>query len=98
MPYWGTDSYKVVIKNILYLSLSVYSVYNAHKSKADLVVLEVLHFTISVLKSTRHFGLRFAYDTPKIWNDLLDDLHLATSLHSSREKFKTYLFAKAYPC
>ena len=35
-------------------------------------------------KSTKHFGISFAYDAPKIWNDLSDDVHLATSLHSFR--------------
>ena len=37
-------------------------VYNTHKSQADGVLLEVQHFATSVYKSTKHFGLSFAYD------------------------------------
>ena len=47
--------------------------------------------SLSILASS------FAYDAPKIGNDFLDDVHLATSLHSFRKKLKTYLFAQAYP-
>ena len=67
MPYYGTISYIVVIQNILNLSLNLdYSVYNTHKNQADGVFLEVPHFAISVFKSSKHFGLSFAYDAPKI--------------------------------
>ena len=65
-----------------------HSVYNTGKSQADGVSLEVPHF--GLFKSTKHFGL-------KIWNDLPDDVRSATSLHSFRNKLKTYLFAQAYP-
>ena len=41
--------------------------------------------------------LSFPYDAPKIWNDLPDDAHSATSVHSLRKKLKTYIFAQAYP-
>ena len=51
-----------------------------------LVFLEVPHFATFVYKSTKHFGLSFAYDAPKIWNDLPDDESSATSLHSFRKK------------
>ena len=44
-----------------------------------------------------HFGLSFAYDASKIWNDLPDDVRSATFLHSFRKKLKTYLFVQAYP-
>ena len=67
---------------------------NTHKSQADGVFLEVPHFATSIYKSSKHFGLSFAYDAPKIWNDLPDDVRLATSLHSFRRKLKTYLFHK----
>ena len=74
------------------------SVYNTRKSQADGVFLEVPHFATSIYKSSKHFGLSFfAYDAPKIWNDLPDDVRSATSLHSFRRKLKTYLFAQAYP-
>ena len=59
--------------------------------------LEVPYFATSVYKSSKHVGLSFAYDAPKIWNDLPDDVHLVTPLHSFRKKLKTYLFAQAYP-
>ena len=36
-------------------------------------------------------------DAPNIWNDLPDDVHLATSFHSFRKKLSAYLFAQAYP-
>ena len=69
-----------------------HSIYNKGKSQADGVFLEVPLYT-----STKNFGLSFAYDAPKIWNDLPDDVHSATSLHSFTKKLKTYLFAQAYP-
>ena len=47
-----------------------HSVYNTRKSQTDGVFLEVPHFATSVCKSTKHFGLRFAYDAPNILNDL----------------------------
>ena len=46
--------------------------YSTHRSQADGAVLEVPHFPSSVYKSTKHFGLSFAYDAPKTWNDLPD--------------------------
>ena len=60
-----------------------HSVYNTHKSQADGVFFEVPHFASLVYKSSKHFGLRLAYDASKIWNDLPYNVHLATSLHSS---------------
>ena len=74
-----------------------HSVYNTRKSQDDGVFLEVPHFAPSVYKSPKHFGLSFAYNAPKIWNDLPDDVWSATSLHSFRKKLKTYNFAQAYP-
>ena len=53
-------------------------------------------FPLHCLSQLSFFGLSFAYDTPKIWNDLPDDVRLATSFHSFRKKLETYLFAKAY--
>ena len=40
------------------------SVYNICKSQGDVVFLEVPHFAISIYKSSKHFGLSFAYDLP----------------------------------
>ena len=73
------------------------NVYNTRKSQADGVFLEVPHFSTSIYKSAKHFGHSFAYDAPRIWNDLPDDVRSATSLHSFRRKLKTFLFAQAYP-
>ena len=95
--YWCTNSCIVVIQNILYLSLNLDIVFITCKSQADGVFLEVPHFATSIYKSSKHFGLSFAYDAPKVWNDLPDDASLATSLHSFKQNLKTYLFAPAYP-
>ena len=51
------------------------------------MLLEVPHFATSVYKSAKHFGLRFAYDAPKIWNDLPDNGNqslLATHLEEAQ--------------
>ena len=88
----------MVIQDILYLSLNLDIVsITPVKGRADGVFLEVPHSATSVYKYSKHFGLGFAYDAPKIWNDVPDDVRLATSLHSFRKKLKTYLFAQAYP-
>ena len=50
-----------------------HSVYNTRKSQADGVFLVVPHFATSVNKSSKSFGLSFAYDAPKIGNDLADE-------------------------
>ena len=42
------------------------SVYNTRKSQADGVFLEVPHFAPLVYRSSKNFGLSFAYDAPKI--------------------------------
>ena len=60
-------------------------------------LLTVPPFHSSVFKSAKHFGHSFAFDAPKIWNDLPQDVCSATSVASFRKKLKTYLFAKAYP-
>ena len=69
---------------------------NTCKSQADGVFLQVPHFAPSVYKSSKHFGLSFAYDAPNIWNDLPDDVRSAASFHSFRKKLKTYLFTQPY--
>ena len=40
-------------------------------------------------KYINHFYLSFAYDAPKIWNDLPDDARSAKSLTSFRTELKT---------
>ena len=66
-------------------------------SHPDHQYLTVPPFHSSVFKSTKHFGLSFAFDAPKTWNELPQDVRCATSVASFRSKLKTYLFAKAYP-
>ena len=54
-------------------------------------------FCSSVFKSVKHFDHSFAFDAPKIWNELPHDVRSAASVASFKKKLKTYLFAKAYP-
>ena len=71
--------------------------YSTRHSHPDRQYLTVPPFHSSVFKSTKHFGHSFAFDAPKIWNDLPQDVRSETSVASFRKKLKTYLFAKAYP-
>ena len=56
----------------------------------------------SVFKSVKHFEHSFAFDAPKICNELPHDVRSAASVASFRKKFKSYLFAKpichSLPC
>ena len=62
LPYWCTNSYLMVIQNILYLSLNLDIVFITHvEAKLMGVSLEVPHFATSIYKSSKHFGLSFAY-------------------------------------
>ena len=70
--------------------------YSTRHSHSDRQYLTVPPFHSSVFKSAKHFGHSFAFDAPKIWNDLPQDVCSATSVASFRKKLKTYLFAKAY--
>ena len=95
VPYWCTSFYKVVILSILRLFINQDTVYTIFvEIKPMVCLLKVPYFASSVHKSTKHFGLSFAYDAPKIWNDLPDDLHSTTSLHSFRKKLKTISLQK----
>ena len=71
--------------------------YNTRRGRPDRNFLVVPQFRPSVHKSKRHFSRSFAYDAPKVWNDLPDEIRSAQSLASFRTKLKTYLFTKAYP-
>ena len=87
----------MVILNILNLFLNLdIACKNTHVSQADGALLQVTHFVSSVYKYTKHFGLSFANNVPKIWNDLLDDVRSATSLLVQKIIFLDF-FAKAYP-
>ena len=57
-------------------------VYKTVRSQSDGWLFEVPHFS-SMYKSTKHFGLRFAYDAPRIRIDMPDDEHSAKSLFYS---------------
>ena len=57
---------------------------------------QFLFSTHQSFKSVKHFGHSFAFDAPKMWNELPHDVHSATSVASFRKELKTYLFAKAY--
>ena len=67
------------------------------RSHPDRQYLTVPPFHSSVFKSVKHFSHSFAFDAPKIWNELPHNVRSATSVASYRKKLKTYLFAKAYP-
>ena len=71
--------------------------YSTRHGHPDRQYLTVPPFHSSVFKSAKHFGHSFAFDAPKSWNDLPQDVRGATSVASFRKKLKTYLFAKAYP-
>ena len=79
-----------------FLSLSSCS-YSTRRSHPDRQYLTVPPFRSSVFKSVKHFDHSFAFDAPKIWNELPHDVHNTVSVASFRKKLKTYLFAKAYP-
>ena len=60
--------------------------YNTRLSYSDGIILNVPQYQPSIYKSTKQFGLSFAYDAPKIWNELPDDVRSATSIASFRKK------------
>ena len=71
--------------------------YNTQLSQSDGIILHVPQYQSSIYISTKQFSLSFAYDAPKIWNKLPDDVRSATSIASFRKKLKAYLFCQAYP-
>ena len=79
-----------------YLSHSSSS-YSTRRSHPDCQYLTVPPFCPSVFKSVKHFDHSFAFDAPRIWNELPHDVRSAASVASFRKKLKTYLYAKAYP-
>ena len=60
--------------------------YNTRLSQSDGIILHVPQYQPSIYKSTKQFGLSFAYDAPKIWNELPDDVRSATSILLPLEK------------
>ena len=71
--------------------------HNTRLSQSDGIILHVPQYQPSIYTSTKQFSLSFAYDAPKIWNELPDDVRSATSIASFRKKLKAYLFCQAYP-
>ena len=60
--------------------------YNTRLSQSDGIILHLPQYQPSIYKSTKQFGLSFAYDAPKIWNELPDNVRSATSIASFRKK------------
>ena len=79
-----------------YLSPSSSS-YGIRCSHPDRQYFTVPPFRPSVFKSVKHFDHSFAFDAPRIWNEVPHDVHSAASVASFRKKLKIYLFAKACP-
>ena len=80
-----------------FLSLSSCPSYSTRHSHPDRQYLTVPPFHSSVFESVKNFGHSFAFDAPKIWNELPHDVRSATSVASFGKKLKMFLFAKAYP-
>ena len=74
----------MVILNIFnFLNLDIMCTINV-EIKPNVCCL-MSYFALLIYKSIRNFCLRFAYDAPKIWNDLIGYAHSAISLHSFRK-------------
>ena len=69
--------------------------YKTRRSQPDRHYLTILPHHSSLYKSAKQFGLSFAFDGPKQWNDLPHDVRGATSLASFRRRLKTFL--KGFP-
>ena len=52
------------------------SVYRTRSSQSDGFILEISHFTSIYEFKRMHIGLIFAYVTPRIWNELPDNVRL----------------------
>ena len=53
-------------------------------------------YIISIRHQSHTLDIAFAFNAPKIWNGLPENVHHAVSTASFRKKLKTYLFAKVY--
>ena len=60
--------------------------YNTRLSQSDGIILHVPQYQPSIYKSTKQLGLSFAYDAPKISNELPDNVRSAASIASFRKK------------
>ena len=68
--------------------------YNTRLSQSDGIILHVPQYQPSIYKSTKQSGLSFAYDAPKIWNELSDNVRSATSIASFRKNLRHTYSAK----
>ena len=68
--------------------------YNTRLSQSDGIILHVPQYQPSIYTSTKQFSLSFAYDAPKIWNELPDDVRSATSIASFRKNLRHTCSAK----
>ena len=71
--------------------------YNTRRSQNVGSFLNVPKLYPSVHKSAKHFNFSFAFDAPKVWNDLPVDVRASPTISSFRRKLKSNLFSKAYP-
>ena len=68
--------------------------YNTWLSQSDGIILHVPQYQPSIYISTKQFGLSFAYDAPKIWNEFPDVVRSATSIASFRKNLRHRYSAK----
>ena len=71
--------------------------YSTRHSHPDHQYLAVPPFRSSIFKSVKHFDHSFAFDAPKIWNELPHDVRSATSVASFRKKLKLTCLQKHIP-
>ena len=64
------------------------------KAKLTVCSLRSPIFPKSVYKSAKHFGHSFAYDVPRIWNDLPGDVRSSTSLQFSEGSLRPFSLHK----
>ena len=99
LPYWCTSFLHSGYPKYFapFLKPSRHRIYNTRKSKADGGSLRSHTLPLHYISLLSILASALLYDATMIWNDLPDDVHSATSLHSLRKKLKTDLFEKAYP-
>ena len=90
LPYWCTSSYKVVVLNISSLFLKLNRMSTIHIKVKLKVCCSRFHTLPHQYELTKYFGFSFAYDAPKIRNDLPDDVSLATSLQTYHLQKRTH--------
>jgi len=70
---------------------------NTRRSNPGNLFLNKPSYTASIHKSKVHFNNSFANDGPSLWNDLPQDVRLASTMFTFRRQLKAYLFSKAFP-